>query len=345
MCGGDVPGGTSHNDTRSATKQMGLFEQTARTVAIGVDLGGTWVKFAAVDRAGRVAARDLLETPRRGVPRLLIPRIISKVRGLIDSLDPGTRVVGIGVGVPGLVDFERGRIRTLINIAGWADVPLQANLERALNLPVRVDNDVNAMSLGELFFGAARGVRHAVCVTLGTGVGGGLILDGHLYRGSSFSAGEVGHIPINEEGPSCNCGGVACLECYVGNRAALAEARREWPKIGLLRRRVGPDARRLTLEDLTWAARRGDTFSRNFWHRLGVRIGVALSGVVNLLNPDRIVVGGGMAQAGPFLLKGIRESIQLRAMSYPARHVRVVVANLGTDAGVIGAASLILEGR
>jgi glucokinase len=186
------------------------------------------------------------------------------------------------------------------------------------------------MALAEYTLGAARGSRNAVCLTLGTGVGGGLILDGKLYRGSAYAAGEIGHMPLNERGPDCNCGGVACLESYIGNRRLMRRVKTLFKK-------------EVPLEEVSAMAYRGNKKAIALWDMAGLHLGVALVSVVNLLNPDCIVIGGGVANAGKILFDRVAETILLRAMLVHARAVRVVKAQLGNDAGMIGAGLLVKE--
>jgi len=170
-------------------------------------------------------------------------------------------------------------------------VPLQKIIEKKTAIPAAVDNDANLMALAEHRLGAARGCRNAVCLTLGTGVGGGLILEGKLYRGSSYGAGEIGHMPINEKGPSCNCGGFACLEAYVGNRRIMRQVKAIFKKD-------------IPLEEVSAMAYRGNKKAAALWEAVGSRLGCALTGVVNLLNPDCIVIGGGVAAQAKYFSTG-----------------------------------------
>jgi glucokinase len=186
------------------------------------------------------------------------------------------------------------------NVPGWKNTPLKLLLERKLRIPVLADNDVNIMALGECKFGAGKGARDAVCITLGTGVGGGIIIDGGLYRGATYSAGEVGHMPLKESGLACNCGGYGCLERYVGNRHISAEMKSavRAGKAPGVKAMVKGDLSQITPELISKAARRGDRAAIALWERIGGRIGVTLSGIVNLLNPEMIIIGGGVADAG-----------------------------------------------
>jgi len=193
-----------------------------------------------------------------------------------------------------------------------------------------MDNDANLMCLAESRLGAARGLRHAVCLTLGTGVGGGIIADGKLYRGADNATGEVGHLPINEDGPRCNCAGKACLETYIGNNRILAQAKKMF-------------GRSIPLEEVSRLAAGGNKKAIALWSGVGEHLGVALTGVVNLLNPEAIVIGGGVANAGKVLFDKVKEVIRKRAMTVQARQVKVYKAKLGSAAGLIGAAVMVKE--
>ncbi|MFA5334444.1 MAG: ROK family protein [Candidatus Omnitrophota bacterium] len=298
--------------------------------AIGIDLGGTYTKLALVSSSGKILRRARLSTQDHVSRDSLLGAIASEI-GVIMKKARLTRrqVKGVGIGVPGLVDFSRGVVYDLTNVRGWKNTPVKRLLENKLKIPVLADNDVNVMALGECKFGAGKGARNAVCITLGTGVGGGIIIDGGIYRGSTFSAGEVGHMPLKEEGLSCNCGGYGCLERYVGNRHISEE----------FRSIKGGDSL-LSPESISIAARKGDKASIELWDRVGKRIGTTLAGIVNLLNPEKIIIGGGVAGAGELIFGPIRKTVKRRAMPVPGRAVRILKAKLGNDAGVIGAAAL-----
>ncbi len=193
---------------------------------------------------------------------------------------------------------------------------------------VELDNDVNAMTLGEFVFGAGKGCDNLVCVTLGTGIGGGIIIDGKLYRGGSMAAGEIGHMPINEIGPKCNCGGLACLERYIGNRYILDRTKKAF-------------GGNIKLETVTDLAKKGNKKAIKIWTDVAKKLGVALAGVVNLLNPDRIVIGGGISNAGGLILTPLKKEIKMRAMKGQAAHVKIVLAKLRGDAGIIGSSLLV----
>lgn len=295
---------------------------------LGIDLGGTNLKVALVNQRFQIIRKAVQNTQSYHRTRELVAGIRRIVEGL--CAEAGIRrsqLKGAGVGLPGPVDAAQGLVHFFPNIKGWRNVRLGALLTEELRIPVFLDNDANLMCLAEYHLGAARKSRNAVCITLGTGVGGGVISEGRLYHGSGFAAGEVGHIPLNEAGPRCNCGGIACLEAYVGNQRLLGQAARVF-------------GRTVSLEQVSALAHRGNRKAIAFWQQIGNRIGVMLAGVVDLLNPEVVVIGGGVANAGPVLLESIRATVKRRAMPVQARMVRVLKARLGNDAGLIGAALL-----
>jgi len=301
----------------------------SKKLKIGIDLGATKMKMALVDERARVFYRREIATPFNAKKAGLIDSIVDNTRDII--IQSGAKkkdIHGIGIGVPGPVDSDRGIVRYFPNIKGWKGVPLKAILEKRLGLRVALDNDVNAMTLGEYRFGAGKGAINMISITLGTGVGGGVIIDGKIYRGSTMCAGEIGHIPINEKGPRCNCRGIACLERYIGNRYILNRAK------GLL-------GKTITLERIDGLARKGNKKAKGIWEDVGKKLGVALTGVVNLLNPDLIIVGGGVSKAGELIMGPLRKEIKKRAMRDQALHVKVVRARLGDNAGIIGASLLL----
>ena len=230
-----------------------------------------------------------------------------------------------------MIDFDKGVVQFVPNIAGWKNVALRDILNKKLGLPIYLDNDVNLIALGEWKFGAGKGVKNLVCMTLGTGVGGGLIFNNELYRGEGFSAGEIGHIPLNEQGPKCNCGSFACFERYVGNKHIQEKAAR------MLHRKT------ISLEEVYALANQGDKRALQFWREIAIHLGNGLVTVVNLLNPRLIVIGGGVANNHKFLFKTIDTILRQRALKAPAAMVRIKKAKLGDVAGIVGAQVLVKD--
>ncbi len=301
-------------------------------LVLGIDVGGTSVKFGVVDTQGNILARSMMSTqPHACNPQDLISALFAHIRTFLkDSRLALSQFRGIGIGLPGSVDPFEGLVIFLPNIQGWNNVPLRKICEAEFGLPTVLENDVNMITLGEWKFGAGQGHNDLLCFTLGTGVGGGLILGGKLYRGPGFVAGEIGHMPLNESGPPCNCGGYGCFEAYVGNQQLLEKISRVF----------GKD---LSIPDVHLLAEKGDPTALNFFEETATHIGNGLVGVVNLLNPPLIIMGGGVSNNFPFLYPTIQKVITARAMKVQAQMVKIVHAALGYDAGILGAEVLLTD--
>ncbi|MCX5698695.1 MAG: ROK family protein [Candidatus Omnitrophica bacterium] len=298
---------------------------------IAIDLGGTNLKCALLDSSLKIKAKSSFSTKSFDNKYKLIQGIIDSVESFIlNQRLKRSAILGVGIGVPGPVDTLKGIVHFLPNIPGWKEVKLKKILEQKTKLPVFIDNDAKLMTLAEHEAGAAKNYKNALCLTLGTGVGGGLIINDLLYRGPDNAAGEIGHLPLNEKGPWCGCGARGCLEAYVGNHKIIKDARKLFGS-------------KITLERVSALARENNPKAINFWNQVGEKLGLALSGMVNLLNLDLIVIGGGVSCVGGVLLENIRRTILLRAMRVQAKRVRVVKAKLGIDAGIIGAGYLVRE--
>jgi glucokinase len=308
--------------------------------ALGIDIGGTNVKLALVARDGGTLGARSIPTEAAQGPGPAMDRIAVAARRLLAEHGPAR---ALGVASAGIVDHAGGLVLDAPNLRGWERVPFAAQLGAALDLPVQLENDVNAMAFAEWSCGAGRGARHLLCLTLGTGVGGGLVLNGKLYRGAAGAAGEAGHTPVESSGPRCPCGSTGCLERFVGAagivehaRARLATETRPSP----LRRLTGES---LTPQAISDAADGGDPLAQEILADIGAWLGVGLAGFANLLNPERIVVGGGIAAAGDWILGPARRVLRERAMSVPGAGVEVVRAALGNEASLVGAALLAWE--
>ncbi|MBF0619662.1 MAG: ROK family protein [Candidatus Omnitrophica bacterium] len=297
---------------------------------IGIDVGGTNVKLGIVS-AGKAISRasfstqEFIETPQALI-EAIVKAVQSHLRGR--NVDP-KRVAGVGIGLPGLVDVERGLVRLLPNIPGWRDVPLKKIMEKKLGFRVQLENDVNMITLGEWQYGAGRGFKDLICMTLGTGVGAGLVLNNAIYRGPGFAAGEIGHVPLSEHGPDCGCGGHGCFERYVGNKTLQKKAAKMFKD------------KDITLEDVYRRALDGKHRALKFWEETGEAVGHGLIGPINMLNPEAVIIGGGVARSFEFIAPAIRRVITDRAMKTQAAMVRLIKARLDDDAGLIGAKVLV----
>ena len=296
---------------------------------VGVVAGGPSVlhrsEAASIDRT----ADEVLDT------------LEAELRGAV-AARPGVRAVGLGI--PCTIDRERGLAISAVNLP-IADVPIRDLMSERLGLPVEVDNDGNVAALAEHRWGAARGARNAVLLTIGTGIGGGLIIDGEIYRGSSGAGAELGHMVVEADGPRCqgNCPNRGCIEAVASGTALGREAREaaeRHPDSAL--GRVLAARERVDGRAATTAALAGDETAREIVAMIGRRIGVALSSLANVFEPDVIVVGGGVMAAGELLLEPAREELRVRALP-PMNQTDVVAAELGAEAGMIGAATMALE--
>jgi len=301
----------------------------AKKFIVAIDLGGTNLKCALLDSNLKIKAKNSFST-KSFVNKLKL------TQGITDSIDSFIlsqnlkikSILGVGIGLPGPVDILKGIVHFLPNIKGWKKIGLKKILEQKTKLAVFIDNDAKLMALAEHEFGSAKGCDNVLCLTLGTGVGGGLIINNSLYRGPDNAAGEFGHLPINEKGPHCGCGSQACLETYIGNSALINKAHKLFGS-------------KISLETISQMALAKNSKAEKFWNEVGEKLGLALSGVINLLNLDAIVIGGGVSEAGKVLFESIRRTINKRAMSVQAKRVKIFKAKLGNNAGIIGAGCLV----
>lgn len=303
---------------------------------LGVDIGGTNVKAALVAPDGGLLA--FRSAPWSGGPPEDTVAAAEALRRDLSSAVPNSEVVSCGVGAAGLVDAERGLVRLSPNLPEWHDVELERLFAEALGLPTTVENDANAAAYAEYLLGAARGSANAVLLTLGTGVGGGIIIGGRLYRGAG-SAGEIGHLTIDRDGEPCPCGNSGCLERYANARALVraALARLEAGGESLL---AGRDSSSLSAADVGRAAAAGDAVALAAVREVGTALGVGLAGLTLILDPDLFVLGGGVAEAGEPLFDAAREEMRRRIYGSSCSLPRLVRAELGETAGAVGAALL-----
>ncbi|HEX7343483.1 MAG TPA: ROK family protein [bacterium] len=297
--------------------------------ALGLDLGGTQIKMAVVREDGQVIHQAQTETPTsRGVEEVA-ERIGDVSR---EALEKFPEILGIGLGAPGLVDLRRHTVRTAPNFPSWNDVNLGEHLSRRIGRPVILENDVNCFGLAEHRWGAGRSFEHLVALAVGTGIGGAIILNGKLYRGSSGAAAELGHISVDLWGPRCACGNLGCAERYLGEQWFTAAAQAELD-----------DETISSPSDVSARAKAGDERAAKFLEGRGEILGVLCTTLIHTFDPEAIIIGGGIAQAGEPFFRGIRKRIQECAYSILAQRVQIIPARLGTMAGAMGAAAIALE--
>ena len=336
--------------------------------SIGIDLGGTDIKAGWVSSVGDISCRVVVPTDVEiGGPKVVASRIAEAVRQVLVKVETQSShatsseihsevcEIGVGLGSPGLIIAETGVVHFSPNFPGWSDIPLVTYVNAALAKlqpfkkykPILrgMDNDVNAMTLGELHHGAGVGYNNLVALTLGTGVGGGVVIDGKVYHGSQNTAGELGHTVVEPDGRYCGCGNQGCLEAYAGAKNIVERVQE---KITTGRSTTLATATNagttLTPRMIAEAAQAGDELAIEIFAETGRYIGIALTSIAHILNPQIAIIGGGIAEAGEKLLfEPIRAELSKRAMDIPAQ-MKIVKAHLGNDAGIVGAAMLALEG-
>lgn len=302
---------------------------------VAVDLGGTNIELALFqeDRPTRRLSRETraFEGPERVVQRLA---------AFIGEIAEGVKIEAVGIGAPGLVDPVSGFVRIPPNFPGWEEVNLKGELEKILQVPVYLGNDANVYALGEWKFGAGKGKTDLVVLTLGTGVGGGIISGGRLLLGANAAGAEVGHISIDANGPLCNCGNRGCVEAYIGASYFVRRAEAAVRKRETILREMSPLSPRKIYE----AALQGDEVARSLWEEFGYHLGVAVITYVHLFDPEAVILGGKIARAFEFFAPKLKETVFTRWMGFPGRKLEIKRAQLGDDAGIYGAYALAQAG-
>jgi len=313
---------------------------------LAIDLGGTKIIAAIVSSQGQVMAREYYPTLAGEGPQSVIDRILFAIDHLLSlrNIDL-SQLDSISIAAAGAIDLDKGVITISPNLPGWHDIPLRDIVNRKYKVNTLLINDASAAALGEYHFGAGKGVNNLIYLTVSTGIGGGIIINGELYLGPSGSAGEIGHMTIDINGPRCSCGNIGCLETLASGTAVAREAIR---RIGQgeessLTDMVEGKIENITAEKVSMAAQGGDSLASDVISEAATYLGVGMVNLVNIFNPEMIIVGGGVAQIGDLLLDPVRQVVKERAFQLSAQAVRIVPAQLGDNAGVLGAAVFALQ--
>ena len=308
---------------------------------LAIDLGGTKVLTAIISNQGQVMAKERCLTLADEGPEAVINRILSAIDHLLSQRKINlSQLDSISIAAAGAMDFEKGLITLSPHLPRWHDVPLRDIVKEKYKVNTFLINEASAAALGEHYFGAGRGINNLILLTVGTGIGGGIIINGKLYSGASGSAGEIGHMTIDDNGPRCSCGNTGCLETLVSGTAVTKEAikRIRQGERSSIAEIVGGKVENITAEKVSLAAQDGDSLALEVILKAATYLGVGLVNLVNIFNPEMIIIGGGMAKMGDLLLNPARQVVRERAFQLPAQAVQIVPAQLGDDAGVIGAA-------
>jgi glucokinase len=322
--------------------------------SIGVDLGGTNMRIAAVAEDGRLLEKITSGTGASQGRDAVVNHMCAAIAALIERHRDAGKPAGIGVGVPGILDLETGMLRQAPNLPGWHDYPVRDEIEQRLGTPVVLENDANAAALGEHWLGAARDVDSMCMLTLGTGVGGGLIVNGRIWHGMTGMAGELGHTNVEPEGPPCGCGSRGCVEQY-SSASAIVRMAREAIGSGRARElsRVATETPELSARLVYQMAVQGDAEAQAIFRTVGWALGIVVAGLINALNLPMYVIGGGVASAWEAFAPAMLHEVQERSLVYratqkaprPEQHTVITRALIGSDAGLFGAARLPMVAR
>ena len=308
---------------------------------LAMDLGGTKIIAAIVSDKGEMVAREYYFTLAEGGPQPVIDRLLSAIGQLLGSVNlDSSQLHSISLAVAGAIDMEKGLVTLSPNLPGWHDIPLRDMVKDRYQVDTFLLNDASAAVLGEHHFGVGKGVNNLILLTLGTGIGGGIIINGELYWGRCGSAGEIGHMTIDVNGPGCSCGNIGCIEMLASGTAIAQEAIRRISQgeRSSLTEVVKGEVGNITAREVSLAARSGDSLALEVISKAATYLGVAMVNLVNIFNPEMIIIGGGMTPMGDLLLDTARQVVGERAFPLSAKAVRIVTAQLGEDAGVLGAA-------
>jgi len=302
--------------------------------AIGLDLGGTSIKYGICSDRGEIITRFKRPSHADKDAEVVLEQLVAAAKEALEfAEDKGIKISAVGLGTPGSVDIERGFLKGgTPNFKYWRNVPIKERLEEQLALPVFADNDANVMAWGEARFGAGEGCLNVVCITLGTGIGGGILIDGKLFRGSNYAGSEVGHMSIHYDGRRCRCGGIGCWEKYASATAMIDHYRELKPNSNV----------NSTLEIFENYAS-NENAAIEVVEEGASMVAAGLASLINIFNPQRIIIGGGVSEAGDWYIEKIKREAFRRAMEPAQEGLEIVAARLGNKAGLIGAAGLALE--
>ncbi len=314
--------------------------------AIGIDIGATNIKAGIINSDGKIILKKSILTEAQKGGQTVLKNIMETISKLIKENKSSEKIVSIGIGTPGLVDQKMGGVQDgAHNIPGWEGIPFKGKVSKEFNLPTFIDNDANMVTLGEFRFGVGQGTKNMVCLTLGTGIGGGIIKDGKLFHGSENYAGHIGHMSISIKGRKCKCGSYGCLEAYASATAIVSRtisAIKKGQKT-LLTKLVNNNLNKISAQMITEMAKKGDNLCSEVIKETGKYLGVGIANIINILNPELVVLAGGVAKAGNILLNPTIYTAQQYSISYAFKSAKIVIGKLEEAAGIIGAGIYSLE--
>ncbi len=312
---------------------------------IGVDVGTTNTIVILMDLSAKIINRSVVATCTSRKSDIIIRRVIDTIEKVFSQSEVElSKILGIGIGIPGLIDKEQGVVKFSPDL-GWENVDLVGPISEKFNLPIMIDNVTRAMAVGERSFGVALGVSNFICINLGYGIGAALFIDGEIYSGSSDSAGEFGHMTMEKDGPLCDCGNHGCLEALASANAISKEARQKIKNghQSLITEMVEGDLEKIEAKTIYDAAKKGDELALEIVGRATEHIGIAVASIINLFDPDMVILAGGVVAAGSILTDAISRKSDSRKMKFAGGNTSIVTSQLGANAAAVGAASFILR--
>jgi glucokinase len=309
-------------------------------LALTIDIGGTQSRVALIDGRSQIIKRASVPTESREGHKV----VIEEIRKLVSQREFG-RVAGIGISIAGLLKLDTGTLVYSPNMPGWVNVPIKQIFSDEFHLPVYVSNDASLAALGEHRYGAAKGLDNFIYITVSTGIGGGMVLDGRLYLGADGYAGEVGHMTIDPDGPVCSCGMRGCFEAMASGTAIARDAKERIAACttSMISEMVGGDLEKITAATVEQAARQGDGLAKDLMYQAAVNLGIGLSSLIIIFNPDAVVVGGGVTKSNELIFEPARKVVAKRAVCYLRRDVPILKAVLKDNVGLIGAAAMVFD--
>lgn len=307
---------------------------------VGIDLGGTMVKIGIVNSNGEILRKDEIETRLELGFQKVVERICNKIKEIVDLKD----VKAVGIGSPGSIDHDKGIIKFSPNFPGWNNVPLKDEIEKHLNVPVFIENDANSAALGEKWFGEGKNKDHIVVLTLGTGIGGGVITHGKLLTGSDGIGAELGHMIVDPHGPICGCGNYGCLEAMASATALIRyanESRKRFPGSKIFE--LESQRNVLGAREIFDAYRANDKLAIRIFDTFVDAMSVGITSIIHIFNPQVVILGGGMSRSADLFIPKIREKVSMRVIPSFMGTFEIVGSRLGNDAGILGAAAIALE--
>ena len=309
--------------------------------AVGVDLGGTNIKIGIVSAKGKLVKSISIKTEAEGGPKHVISNIIGGIESILAKNK--YKIQGVGIGCPGVVSIKKGIVENAPNLPGWKNVKLGPIIKEKIKYKVHLENDANAAAIGELIFGAGKKFDSFIMVTLGTGVGGGIVFNKKIFRGEFGAAGELGHISIDLNGPKCNCGSTGCIEAYAGNSYLKEQIKSELKNYSnsIVWEIIDNDLGKVSPRVIQIASEKKDEYARFVIERMGKQLGSALASLSNLLDISTFIIGGGVAGFGKPLFDSVRLTVANRVLAPLRSRVLVIPAKLQNEAGIKGASSLV----